>query len=97
MYLSEKSIKDAITFMSTVGKEFGDKLSEEDVNKLNECLDNLKESHQKEDIGLIDSSLEKLNEEWQSITTKIYQQTEEPVTSEDNEEQATDVEYEEVK
>tara|TARA_Y100001937_G_scaffold15906_1_gene21858 strand:+ start:108 stop:1973 length:1866 start_codon:yes stop_codon:yes gene_type:complete len=78
-------------------KEFGDKLSEEDVNKLNECLDNLKESHQKEDIGLIDSSLEKLNEEWQSITTKIYQQTEEPVTSEDNEEQATDVEYEEVK
>ncbi len=26
VYLSEKSIKDAITFMSTVGKEFGDKL-----------------------------------------------------------------------
>ncbi len=78
-------------------KEFGDKLSEEDVNKLNECLDNLKESHQKEDIGLIDSSLEKLNEEWQSITTKMYQQTEEPPTSEDNEEQTTDVEYEEVK
>ena len=26
VYLSEKSVKDAITFMSTVGKQFADKL-----------------------------------------------------------------------
>ena len=50
-----------------------------------------------ENMDLINTNLEKLNEEWQSISTKMYQQTEEPPTSEDNEEQATDVEYEEVK
>ena len=48
--------------------------------------------------NLLKTNLENLNEEWQSISTKMYQQTEEPsevilimkMTT-------TDVEYEEVK
>ena len=78
-------------------KEFGDKLSEEDKNKLEGCLNDLRESHKNENIDLINTNLEKLNEEWQSISTKLYQETEESPKTEDNEEQATDVEYEEVK
>jgi len=78
-------------------KEFGDKLSEEDKNKLEGCLSDLRESHKNEDMDLINTNLEKLNEEWQSISTKLYQETEESPTGEDNQEQSTDVEYEEVK
>jgi len=78
-------------------KDFGEKLSEEDKEKLNKCLTKLKESHKNEDMESIDTNLEELNEEWQSISTKIYQQTEETESSDNSEEQTTDVEYEEVK
>ena len=78
-------------------KEYGDKLSEEDKNKLTQTLDKLKESHKNEDLESIEESLKNLNEEWQSISTKMYQQTEQPSEGTDKEEETTDVEYEEVK
>jgi len=78
-------------------KEYGDKLSEEDKNRLTQTLDKLKESHKSEDLESIEESLKNLNEEWQSISTKMYQQTEQPSEGTDKEEETTDVEYEEVK
>ena len=78
-------------------KELDDKLSDEDKDKITKSLDNLKESYKNEDIELIDSNLEKLNEEWQTISTKMYEQTNETSVDDDNQEQPTDVEYEEVK
>ena len=78
-------------------KEFDEKLSDDDKDKLTQSLDKLKESHKSEDLELIEECLKNLNEEWQSISTKIYEQTEETPTSDDNQEKTTDVEYEEVK
>ena len=78
-------------------KEYGDKLTEEDKNRLTQTLDKLKESHKSEDLESIEESLKNLNEEWQSISTKMYQQTEQPSEGTDKEEETTDVEYEEVK
>ena len=78
-------------------KEFGDKLSEEDKDKLTVTLDKLKQSHKNEDLESIEESLKNLNEEWQSISTKMYQQTEQSSEGADKEEETTDVEYEEVK
>tara|TARA_R110002051_G_scaffold318111_1_gene400016 strand:+ start:672 stop:2540 length:1869 start_codon:yes stop_codon:yes gene_type:complete len=79
-------------------EEFGEKLNEEDKEKLNKCLNELKEAHKNEDLDLINSTLENLNQEWQTISTKMYQETETPEESTDNkQEETTDVEYEEVK
>jgi len=41
--------------------------------------------------------LENLNKEWQTISTKLYQQTEGTQNTENNQEETTDVEFEEVK
>jgi molecular chaperone DnaK len=78
-------------------KDFGEKLSEEDKDTLNGSLDKLKEAHKSEDLDSIEECLKTLNEEWQSISTKMYQQTEQPSEVTDNEDETTDVEYEEVK
>ena len=77
-------------------KEFSDKLSDEDKDKLTQSLDKLKESHKSENLESIDECLKNLNEDWQSISSKLYQQTEQPKEGSDKEE-TTDVEYEEVK
>ena len=45
----------------------------------------------------IDEHLENLKQEWQTISTKLYQQTEEtPKNGDDKQNETTDVEYEEV-
>lgn len=78
-------------------KDFGEKITKEDSDVLTKCLDDLKESHKNEDMESLNSNLEKLNETWQSISTKMYQQTEESQNGDDKQEETTDVEYEEVK
>ena len=78
-------------------KEFEEKLSEEDKNTLTTSLDKLKESHKNEDLEGITTNMDDLNSKWQSISSKLYEQTQNdspPPTSEDPE--TTDVEYEEV-
>ncbi len=77
-------------------KEFDEKLSDEDKDKLTQSLDKLKESHKSENLESIGECLKNLNEDWQSISSKLYQQTEQPKEGSDKEE-TTDVEYEEVK
>jgi len=57
----------------------------------------LKESHKNEDLEGITTNMDDLNSKWQSISSKLYEQTQNdspPPTSEDPE--TTDVEYEEV-
>jgi molecular chaperone DnaK len=78
-------------------KEFEEKLSEEDKTILTTSLDKLKESHKNEDLEGITTNMDDLNSKWQSISSKLYEQTQNdspPPTSEDPE--TTDVEYEEV-
>lgn len=79
-------------------KEFGDKLNEEDKESLNKILTELKEAHKNEDMTLLETKLESLNSQWQSISTKLYEQTStEESSTDDNKQQTTDIEYEEVK
>jgi molecular chaperone DnaK len=79
-------------------KEFGDKLTDEDKESLNEILTELKEAHKNEDMTLLETKLESLNSQWQSISTKLYEQTStEESSTDDNKQQTTDIEYEEVK
>jgi molecular chaperone DnaK len=78
-------------------KEFEEKLTEEDKNKINTILDKLKSSHSDENIKEMDQCMEELNSTWQEISTNLYQQTENPSTEEGEKVNETaDVEYEEV-
>jgi molecular chaperone DnaK len=79
-------------------KEFDEKLSEEDKKLLNEDLASLKESYSKKDLDEIDKSTQKLNETWQSVSTKLYQETQEsaPVDNSTGDD-IEDVSFEEVK
>jgi molecular chaperone DnaK len=85
-------------------KEFSDKLTDEDKSLLNTDLDALKKAHSEKDVTSIDETSNKLNETWQTISTRLYQQSqEEPQSSNestDNGNGGGDVEdtsYEEVK
>jgi molecular chaperone DnaK len=85
-------------------KEFADKLTDEDKSLLNTDLDALKKAHSEKDVTSIDETSNKLNETWQTISTRLYQQSqEEPQSSNestDNGNGGGDVEdtsYEEVK
>ena len=79
-------------------KEFDDKLTEEDRNKLKSDIDLLKSAHSEKDVTKIDEATNQLNETWAAISTKLYQQneqqnSEEPVNNTDDIE---DVTYEDV-
>ena len=84
-------------------KEFADKLTEEDRTSLNTDLDSLREAHSSKDVEKIDETSNKLNETWQTISTRLYQQSQEdPQSSNESTDNgnAGDVEdtsYEEVK
>lgn len=75
-------------------KEFEDKLTEEDKTKLNESLTSLKDAHKLGEIDKIDGGIKSLNETWNAISTRIYQNTS---TSDTPADTATDTEYEEIK
>lgn len=52
--------------------EFDDKLTDEDKNKLNEGVNNLKDYVSKEDISNIENSINELNNTWNSISEELY-------------------------
>lgn len=76
-------------------KEYDDKLTDEDKTSLNESLDILKGKVENKEIDSIDESINNLNETWNKISTKLYEQTSGEENTEDDE--MTDVEFEEVK
>ena len=80
-------------------EEFGDKLDEIDKTKLESVLKELKEAIEGKDMEAITTLKEKLTSDWNEISTKLYETTQEGDVNEEPivEETATDVEYEEVK
>ena len=81
-------------------KEFSEKLTEEDKSLLNSDLENLKKAYSEKDLEKVDESSQKLNESWQSISTRLYQQTNESESTESNSnssDEVQDADFEEVK
>jgi len=78
-------------------EEFGDKLEDTDKSRLQNNIKELKEVLESEDMEGVEDLTEKLNSTWQEISTKLYQETEEPQPTTENTNESTDVEFEEVK
>ena len=79
-------------------KEFGEKLDENDKSSLEGVIKELREACEGEDLDKVNTLMETLNNTWQQISTKLYEQTNaEQPTNEDTSEEVTDVEFEEVK
>ena len=79
-------------------EEFGDKLDKEDKTKLESVLKELKDAIKDKNMESISILKEKLTSDWNEISTKLYQTTQEEAEQEPPvEESTTDVEYEEVK
>ncbi|MZP82938.1 MAG: Hsp70 family protein, partial [Bacteroidales bacterium] len=89
-------------------KEFGDKIPADKKDPIEQALAKLKEAHQKQDIAAIDAATSELNTVWQAASEEMYkatqaqqgqQQAQQPTgePSGSNEQEVTDVDFEEVK
>jgi molecular chaperone DnaK len=81
-------------------KDYDDKLDDTDKSRLDNDIKDLKELRKEEDMDGIEDMMEKMNETWQEISTKLYEETAsegEQTVNEASDNQATDVEFEEVK
>ena len=84
-------------------KEFGDKISEENKNDLEETLAKLKTAHSEQNLEQIDVVMTELNEKWAKISTELYSQTDptgETTVQEGqtpSDPQAEEIQFEEVK
>lgn len=89
---------DALIFQSEKQlSEFGDKLSNENKNNIQNALNELKSSYESKDVNGINTNTESLNEAWNKASTEMYSQTNESneeATSKN--EEVTDVDFEEV-
>ena len=56
-------------------KEFDEKLTEEDKSTLKADLEALKAAHVEQDVAKIDETSQKLNESWNAISTRLYQES----------------------
>ena len=56
-------------------KEFGDKIPVADKTELDSALEVLKEAHKSCDIAQIDTSITKLNDIWNRVSTEMYKNT----------------------
>ena len=86
MFQTEKQIKD-----------MSDKLDDNDKSRLENNIKELREVCESEDMDGVEELTEKLNSTWQEISTKLYEETETEEPVQDNSNDATDVEFEEVK
>ena len=82
-------------------KDFDEKLTDEDKEKLNESLIDLKNSYENKNMDEIDDKLNTLNETWSTISTRLYQESESSESEKNNSsDEAVDIDdvvYEEVK
>ena len=82
-------------------KEHGDKISETNKTDLNSALEELKESHKSGDLSKIDTSMSKMNEVWNKVSTEMYQNSNNAsaTSTPDNSgsSDTVDADYEEVK
>jgi len=83
-------------------EEYGDKLNESNKTELNSKLDNLKEAHKTQNLDDIDKYSKELNDTWQNISSKLYEENnnqstnESTSTNKDESENINDVDFEEV-
>ena len=81
-------------------KEFSEKLTDEDKATLNSDLDELKKAHSEKDVEKIDEASKKLSDSWQTISTRLYQQSQESPESSDSSnstDEVQDADFEEIK
>jgi molecular chaperone DnaK len=81
-------------------KDYEENLDDTDKSRLENDIKDLKELREQEDMEGIEDMMEKMNETWQEISAKLYEETEsegEQTMNEDSGNQSTDVEFEEVK
>jgi molecular chaperone DnaK len=79
-------------------KDLSEKITKDDKIKIDEKLNQLKESHKNQDMDNIDTHINELNEVWQTISTKLYSQSNtQQSTPDDVKTDVEDVEFEEVK
>jgi molecular chaperone DnaK len=79
-------------------KEFSEKLTEEDKSELNTVLESLKSAHKDAQMDSLETEMNKLNEVWGRISTKLYSQTSEPQQEfSQSQPDVQDVNFEEVK
>jgi molecular chaperone DnaK len=78
-------------------KEFSDKLTDSNKSELESVLGELKEAHKSGDISGIDTSMNKLNETWNRISTELYSQSNAEETPNGETQETQDVSFEEVK
>jgi len=83
-------------------KEFEEKLTEEDKSTLKTDLDALKAAHADKDVAKIDETSQKLNESWNAISTRLYQESSQETQNESTNTEASgngeveDTDFEEV-
>ncbi|MCB0424676.1 MAG: molecular chaperone DnaK, partial [Mangrovimonas sp.] len=53
-------------------KEFGDKLSADKKQAIEDALAELKKAYESKDLALIDPALEKINEAWKVASEEMY-------------------------
>jgi molecular chaperone DnaK len=92
-------------------KEFGEKIPAEKKAPIEEALTTLKEAHKSEDIAAIEQATETLNTAWQAASQDMYNAQQqgaeagqpgdeaagEPKSEKGNDDEVTDVDFEEVK
>ena len=78
-------------------KEFSDKLTDSNKSELESVLGELKEAHKSGDISGIDTSMNKLNETWNRISTELYSQSNGEETPNGETQETQDVSFEEVR
>lgn len=74
--------------------DLGDKIPEDEKNEIQNLIEKLEESHNKRDISGVKSHMEELNVKFQSVTQKMYENTNNDTGEVD---ETSDVEFEEVK
>ncbi len=91
--------------------EFGDKLPADKKEPIEKALQELRDAHKNKDLAAIDVAMAALNTAWQAASTEMYQNTQEqqqgqqqageqeqaPGDKKDNDDDVTDVDFEEVK
>ncbi len=90
-------------------KEFGDKLSADKKQPIEDALAELKTAHESKDLDQIDAAMEKINEAWKAASEEMYaaqqqaganpgaQGTEGPAADANQGDNVEDVDFEEVK
>ena len=80
-------------------KEYEGKLTDEDKSKVNPLIEDLKKAHNEKNVDSVKSLMENLNSTWGGIATRIYQsgETSTETNTDDSNNTAEDVDFEEVK